>query len=85
MKSQIRSSNVSLLVFQGHIGSTNWGIVLLSPSTRVFNLTENSVCENDSVLEDDSVDVIREIVILAQECEVLTVRGYDSFVLLCLF
>ena len=36
----------------------------------------NFVDEDDSVIGDDEyIDVIKEVVGLAQECEVLTVRG----------
>eukprot|EP00795_Rhopilema_esculentum_P004460 gene4460-20703_t len=65
----------------GHIGSTSWGVALINPVPRLTTPTDTNFDDDDSVLEDDYIDIIKEVVQLAQECEVLTVRGTCFYVL----
>ena len=68
--------------FQGHIGSTSWGIALLNPASKTLCPPAGIYIEDDDdVIEDDFIDVIKEIVDLAQDCGVLTVRGWVPFAL----
>ena len=64
-----------VLFFQGHIGSSNWGIpLLLNGHKSVFENGDHDQ-ESDSVIEDDGIDIVRSVVAMAQDCEVLTIRG----------